>query len=271
MKHLIFLSLIILSSCSHQEPSSSTGISPVTPETLEDAVASSFRTSAFKVRDIHRHPTETLKFFGVKPTMTVVEIIPGNGWYLEILAPFLSEKGQYIMATRTPILAAGQAGAVADWLKTYPTIAKNISEVNFDLSASDLSIGAPGSADMVLTFRNVHNWMSKNTHNLAFKSFYKVLKKGGILGVVEHRASENNKDSLAKSGYVRQSDVIKMAKKAGFRLQAQSEINANTKDLKNHPKGVWTLPPTLTMKDQDREKYETIGESDRMTLRFIKL
>jgi predicted methyltransferase len=274
MKHLIFFALLIVASCSHQGPipleTTSTSFPPATPETIEDAVASPFRTESFKVRDIYRHPVETLNFFRVKPEMTVVEISPGNGWYLEILAPFLHDKGQYVMASRVPAPAPGQPNAVADWSKKYPTVAKKIIDIGFDLSVSDLSLGAPASADMVLTFRNVHNWMSKNTQDIAFKSFFKVLKKGGILGVVEHRAFEKNTDPLAKSGYVRESDVIKMAKKAGFRLLAKSEINANPKDTKDHPEGVWTLPPTLKLKDQDREKYLAIGESDRMTLKFIK-
>lgn len=276
MKKLVLISLLVLSACAHKEAAKVVEAPVVpevfaTPKTIEEAVASPFRTTTFTTRDVYRHPVETLKFFGLKPNMKVIEIAPGAGWYMEILAPFLNDKGHYTMAARlTPATGEFQTNAPAEWAKKHPEIAKNISAVDFDLSLPEVKLGAPASVNMVLTFRNVHNWMSKQNENIAFKAFYKVLKRGGILGVVEHRANVDQKDPLAKSGYVRESDVIKMAKKAGFHLVAKSEINANPKDTKDYENGVWTLPPTLTLKDQDREKYLAIGESDRMTLKFVK-
>ncbi|MBC7711795.1 MAG: class I SAM-dependent methyltransferase [Rhizobacter sp.] len=276
MKKILLLSLFILGSCAHKTvvkvvevPAAAPEVF-TTPKTISEAVNSPFRTEAFKARDKYRHPVETLTFFGLKPDMTVIEIIPANGWYMEILAPFLNDHGHYIMAIPEGPNMDSPNSAIGNWSKKHFQIAKNVGIATFDLTNPKAVLGEPNSVNMVVTFRNVHNWMAKKTEAVAFKSFFKVLKKGGTLGVVEHRAPEDRTDPLAKTGYVRVSDVIKMAKKAGFRLVAQSEINANPKDTKDYEKGVWTLPPTLTLKDQDREKYQAIGESDRMTLKFIK-
>jgi predicted methyltransferase len=243
------------------------------PQTLEEAVNSSYRTPENKNRDAYRHPLETLTFFGLQPNMTVVEITPGAGWYTEILAPFLATKGQYIGAF--PTIGESEkmnetTAKVIAWLKSHHEFDghETISELN---PPDKVAIAPEGTADMVVTFRNVHNWMAGGKQDAVFAAFYKALKPGGILGVVEHRADPKKpRDPKASNGYVLEKDVIALAKKAGFRLVSKSEINANKKDTKDHPFGVWTLPPTLRLKDKDREKYLAIGESDRMTLKFMK-
>ena len=265
MKFLLLLLPFIVISCSSKKD-------PLKlPESLEEAVESGYRSSENMKRDEFRHPVATLKFFGIRPEMTVVEISPGKGWYMEILAPYLAEKGKYIMAIPVadkPYFKANEEVLNA-WMEKYPQVGKKMEKVLFSPPAT-IKFPPKNSADMVLTFRNVHNWVTGKGDKAAFKAFYDVLKPGGVLGVVEHRALPSQDDPLAKSGYVKEQDVINMAVKAGFRLAGSSEINANPKDTKNHPSGVWTLPPSLKLGDQDREKYLKIGESDRMTLKFVK-
>lgn len=243
------------------------------PSTIEDAVASSFRTESNRVRDQYRHPVETLKFFGLRPNMTVVEISPGAGWYLEILAPLLAANGHYIVAMPATSSGSEQNSnqeKITTWEKTHPNVAAKITTADF-APPDHLDLAPAGTADMVLTFRSVHNWMSKGAEKAVFQAFFKALKHGGVLGVVEHRANPKKKrDPKAKSGYVLEKDIVALAKSVGFKLDRKSEINANPKDTKGYPEGVWTLPPVLTLKDKDREKYLAIGESDRMTLRFVK-
>ncbi len=242
---------------------------PTTPKTIEEAVQSTYRSPENRARDQYRHPVETLNFFGLKPEMTVIEISPGTGWYMEILAPLLHERGQYIAAlvpSESSEHTAQLNSKVTSWIKAHPELESKIKTVSF---APPAALTEDGSADMVLTFRNVHNWASAGTDQAAFHSFFKALKPGGILGVAEHRANAKGKRN-PKSGYMREADIIKMAKKAGFKLDAKSEINANPKDTKDYADGVWTLPPVLRLGDKDREKYLAIGESDRMTLRFVK-
>ena len=245
----------------------------VLPKTLQAAVNSSYRTVENANRDKYRHPLETLNFFGLKPGMTVVEITPGAGWYTEILAPYLATSGQYIGAFPTVGENAGQnetTAKVIAWLKSHHEFDGHATVVDFK-PPEKVEIAPEGTADMVVTFRNVHNWIQGGKENAAFASFYKALKVGGILGVEEHRSNPKSKrDEGAKSGYVLEKDVIALAKAAGFKFVGKSEVNANKKDTKDYPEGVWTLPPTLRLKDQDREKYLAIGESDRMTLKFIK-
>jgi predicted methyltransferase len=240
---------------------------------LEKIVAGGHRSPVHKARDRYRHPVETLIWFGLRDDMTVVEISPGGGWYTEILAPFLKDRGVFYAAGYDP----------ASWTPYYRHGAKKFAE---KLAANPAAYGkvkvtvmakgsydiAPkGSADMVLTFRNVHNWMDGDYAAAAFKAFYDTLKPGGVLGLVEHRGDPAMaQDEDAEAGYVREDTAIKFARKAGFKLVGKSEINANPKDNRDHPKGVWTLPPSLRLKDKDREKYLAIGESDRMTLKFIK-
>jgi predicted methyltransferase len=273
--YLILIALSFLSACSTPQPSATpapqaAAPAPELPADLPAAVASPLRSESMRARDQYRHPLETLSFFGVQPQMTVVEIWPSSGWYTQILAPYLAKNGHYIAAVASASGNGEGAKAYSEWMQAHPEIAKTVTTTEF-APPDRLEIAPEGSADMVVTFRNVHNWMAKGNEAAAFKAFYKALKPGGVLGVVEHRASPKSAfDPKAKSGYVREKDVIRFAKKAGFRLDKTSEVNANPKDTKNYSSGVWTLPPTLKLGDKDREKYMAIGESDRMTLRFIK-
>lgn len=242
-------------------------------ERIDTVLAGSWRSDANKARDVYRHPKQTLDFFGVKPGDTLVEITPGGGWYAEILAPLLKGNGSYIAAITPPRNATGDAekdkSALEKKFEADPGQYGEAKVVVYDPKAP--SFGAPGSADDVVTFRNVHNWVMGDTAPLMFKAFFDVLKPGGTLGVVDHRAAADaDLEKIKKSGYLPQDYVIKLATDAGFTLVAQSEINANAKDTKDYEKGVWTLPPTLTLGDQDKDKYLAIGESDRMTLKFVK-
>jgi predicted methyltransferase len=245
-----------------------------TEAALQSVVAGKHRSEANKARDQYRHPIETLSFFGIRDDMTVVEIFPGGGWYTEILAPFLKEKGTYYAAGLDPDssseFARRSAKAFKDKLDAQPAHYGKV-KVTVLAPPDKTAIAPAGSADMVLTFRNIHNWMAAGSADQVFAAMYKALKPGGVLGVVEHRGNpEVAQDPKAGSGYVNQDHAIKLAEKAGFRLVASSEINANPKDTKDYAKGVWTLPPSFAMKDQDRAKYLAIGESDRFTLKFVK-
>jgi predicted methyltransferase len=249
-----------------------TSASDFTASQLDSVLAGNWRLAANSVRDVYRHPKATLQFFGIQPDQTVIEITPGNGWYSEILAPLLHDNGHYIAAVQIPA-GGGEARRDGDALhQKFAADAKhygNAKFVEFDPKAP--VFGQPGSADVVLTFRNVHNWVMADTAPTMFKAFYAVLRPGGVLGVVDHRADDAaSLASVKQSGYLPTRYVVKLATDAGFTLDASSEVNANPKDTKNYPKGVWTLPPTLTLGEQDKAKYLAIGESDRMTLRFIK-
>jgi len=239
---------------------------------LKQAIAGDHREAKNKARDEYRRPYETLTFFDIAPDMTVVEIWPGRGWYSEILAPYLKGSGKYYAAS----YEKGASGYVGGILKSYMDKLKTQPQVYGETIVTELSddktaIAPEGSADLVLTFRNVHNWMRFGYGDTVFEAMYKALKPGGVLGVVEHRADPDEiPDPQAKSGYVPEDAVIEMAEAAGFKLVEKSELNANPKDTRNHPAGVWTLPPSLRLKDKDREKYLAIGESDRMTLKFVK-
>jgi predicted methyltransferase len=243
---------------------------------LDAALAGDWRSADNRARDIYRHPRETLAFFNVAPDHTVVEITPGGGWYAEILAPYLRANGQYVAAVVDPASQAKE-GARDYYAKSNSGLAAKFAAdgerygtartVLFD--PMNPQFGPAGSADVVLTFRNVHNWRSAGTAEAMFKGFYDVLKPGGVLGVVEHRAAADV-PADDESGYVGQAQVIALAQAAGFELDAQSEVNANPRDTKDHPNGVWTLPPTNRHDAADADKYRAIGESDRMTLRFVK-
>jgi predicted methyltransferase len=231
-------------------------------EALAKATAASHRTQNFVERDKYRKPQEVLEFFGIKPDMTVVEISPGGGYWTEILAPYLKDKGTYYTA-----VSSRQADAWKQKLAENPAIYGNVKVTNMD----DGDIAPAGSADLVVTFRNVHNWMARGNVDEVFASFFKALKPGGILGIEEHRASDKEpQDPKAANGYVRQDYTIQLAEKAGFKFVGSSELLANPKDTKDWPKGVWTLPPTLALGDQDREKYLAIGEADNFLLKFQK-
>ncbi|MEZ0152084.1 MAG: class I SAM-dependent methyltransferase [Candidatus Reddybacter sp.] len=239
----------------------------------EDILQSPGRTPAFVERDAYRHPSETLAFFGLEPTMTVVEIWPGGGWYTELIAPSLTEgklyAAHFAQDSRVKYFINSRK-IFEEKIEASPDIYQTLTLAEFSPKMNALTV-PNGSADLVLTFRNVHNWLRSINEAEAFALFFKALKPGGILGVVEHRAKPNTDwETMKTSGYMTEDYVIALAKKAGFVLDAKSEVNANQKDSADHPKGVWTLPPTLRMKDKDRAKYLAIGESDRMTLRFKK-
>jgi predicted methyltransferase len=240
---------------------------------VDQVLAGAWRDPKNAARDQYRHPKQTLEFFGLKPAMTLVEVTPGGGWYAEILAPALKGSGHYIAAITIPKKPEGEAAQDKTALeKKFAGDAAEYGEavtLQFDPKAPNL--GAPGSADMVVTFRNVHNWVMADTAPQMFKAFFDVLKPGGVLGVTDHRAAAGaDLAKIKQSGYLPEDYVIKLATDAGFKLEAKSEINANPKDTKDYEKGVWTLPPTLELGDKDREKYVAIGESDRMTLKFVK-
>ncbi|MFN0301385.1 MAG: class I SAM-dependent methyltransferase [Burkholderiales bacterium] len=236
-------------------------------------LAAPHRTDRNVVRDGYRHPIESLTFFGVRDNSTVVEILPGSGgYYMEILAPYLRAKGRYIAANRDesepPQYVADHQKLLAR-LKAEPALYDKVVVTKFNVDKHE--IAPPGSADFVLTFRNLHNWVERNQIEGSLASFHKALKPGGILGVVDHRGrSDLSQEAQMKSGYVREDYAIAIIEKAGFKLAGSSNVNANPKDTKDHPEGVWTLPPTYRLKDKDRAKYEAIGESDRFTLRFVK-
>jgi predicted methyltransferase len=224
------------------------------------------RSNANKARDRYRHPLEVLNFFGVEADSNVIEVVPGKaGYWVEILAPYLKDRGHYT--------ASGDAERDIAPLKARIAASPELfgKTIITGFTGGDQEIAPPGSADFVLTFRNIHNWMRAGTADAAFHAFYQALKPGGILGVEEHRGRPDQpQDPQAKSGYVRQDYAIALAEKAGFKLLGLSEVNANPKDTKDYPEGVWTLPPTYRLKDQDREKYSAIGESDRFVLKFQK-
>ncbi|MGX5729597.1 class I SAM-dependent methyltransferase [Pseudoxanthomonas beigongshangi] len=243
---------------------------------LDKAIKGDWRTPANVARDGYRHPAETLSFFGLKPSQTVVEITPGGGWYSEILAPYLRERGQYVAAIVDPAAVAPGGGrdyqqrskdGLEKKFAASPTLYDKTTVVAYSPSAP--VFGAPASADLVLTFRNVHNWRSAGQAEGMFKGFFDVLKPGGVLGVVEHRA-KRDVPADDNSGYVGEAQVIALAEAAGFRLDGKTEVNANPRDTKDHPNGVWTLPPSNNHDPKDAAKYQAIGESDRMTLRFVK-
>ncbi|MDA7701570.1 methyltransferase domain-containing protein [Gammaproteobacteria bacterium] len=235
---------------------------------LERAVTSEERDPKNAVRDSSRHPLETLSFFGIKSDMTIVELSPGGGWYTEILANFLHEPGKLIAAHFDP------NSERAYYKRSRANFEKKMSANSMfdtvEMVTINSNLAEPNSVDAVLTFRNLHNWLGSDM-DLIFSNSYKALKPGGLFGVVEHRAKPGTSmEVMKKSGYVSEEHAIEIAKKHGFELVAKSEINANPKDSTDHPGGVWTLPPNLRLKDEDREKYLEIGESDRMTLLFKK-
>ncbi len=233
------------------------------------------RNQANKQRDVFRHPAETIAFFGVKPSMTVIEMWPGKGWYTELLAPWIKQgKGEFISAgfpkQGGPKWRHRIQQEYENWLALSPARFDAVQLLAFG-PPDNWSLGESNSADAVLTFRNVHNWLKGNYADKVFKAMFDVLKPNGILGVTDHRAAPGSTlEYMNASGYITEEKVIELAEQAGFLFVEKSDINANPKDLKNHPKGVWTLPPSLRLGEQDKSKYLAIGESDRMTLKFVK-
>jgi predicted methyltransferase len=244
---------------------------------LEMAAQGDHRSDKNKARNKYRHPIATMSFFGLEPEMTVLEIGPGGGWYTEVLAPAMRDTGVYIAGSYDtavegqPKYRYRQHKALLDNIATKADLYGQIKVATYSPPASR-ELWEKDSVDMVLTFRSSHGWLRDGLIDDVYADFFKVIKPGGTLGVVQHRAPEiGDAVEWAKKGYVPESRVIQAAEKAGFVLDKKSEINANAKDLKDHDEGVWRLPPTLGLGDKDREKYIAIGESDRMTLRFKKL
>ncbi|HWT96047.1 MAG TPA: hypothetical protein VN229_00470 [Terriglobales bacterium] len=275
---LLLAPLLLASHGKSAGADSTTASSPLvataTDQSLQALVAGPQRSDKNRARDIYRHPYETLAFFGLRDDQTVVEIEPGSGaWWTEILAPYLHDHGHYYAAgpanDNSSAEATSSRQGFAAKLASAPALYGNVTVTQFDGDRFD--IAPPGSADMVLTFRNLHNWIADGTAEPALRAFYRALKPGGVLGIEDHRGrTDQPQDPKAASGYIRQDYAIALIEKAGFKLAATSEIDANPKDTKDYPAGVWTLPPTLRLKDQDRAKYLAIGESDRFLLKFVK-
>ncbi len=242
---------------------------------LEKALASEHRDAKNVARDVYRHPYDTLTFFGIKPDTQALEILPGAGWYTEILAPYLKDDGLLAVASFGPEhsveflrnLHNGMIEKFEQQPDIYGKVVVGVFNGNGYLADFE-----DESFDMALTFRNTHNWIRFGGVEDVYQALYRVLKPGGILGVVQHRAEAgSDAKETAERGYVPESYLIRLLEDTGFELVDKSEINANPKDTKDHPEGVWTLPPTYRLGDEDREKYAAIGESDRMTMKFVKL
>lgn len=249
-----------------------------TSAALDAAISGDHRSDANKARDKYRRPKETLTFLGFRSDMTVVEIWPGGGWYTEVLAPALRENGKLYAAQYSVNPTYGYQrryfGSFLSKLGQTPDIYRDVEITHLGVPY-ELGIAPPASADMVLTFRNAHNWVNpgygEQAAALTFKTMFDVLKPGGVLGVVDHRWPDPaTEDPAAEDGYVSENRVIALAEAAGFELAARSDMNRNPSDSHEHPEGVWTLPPSLALGDKDQDKYLAVGESDRMTLRFVK-
>lgn len=267
-------SLFMLAACSDSGAPAETASDTMT---LEQAVNENpTRSTGNLQRDVYRNPLETLRFFDVQPDMTVVEVWPGSGWYTEILAPYLKENGKLYAAhfaqSETRDYYINSRKQFAERVANDPAFSAVVM-TEFAPNA-DTQIAPPGSADRVLTFRNLHNWYMNGGQSgvqAAFESFYTALKPGGILGVVDHRLPEDRPDThMDSSGYMKESVAIEAAKAAGFVFVDSSDVNSNPLDTADYPRGVWTLPPTLGLGEEDLQRYMDIGESDRFTLKFKK-
>jgi predicted methyltransferase len=273
------LAAALLSACA-TSPTAAPPVAPAPPRdaataaALERALAGEHRSAENRARDAWRHPLDTLLFFGIKPEMTVVEVWPGaGGWYTEVLAPLLADKGKLYAALMPPApqneyVTAGRKN-FADKLAARPDLYGKVEMTEF--GPGSFHLAPAGGADLVVTFRNIHNWMNLGFEKDAIAEMYRALKPGGILGIVGHRGNPDKpQDPRAASGYVNEQYAIDLVQAAGFVLVARSEINANPKDTKDYEQGVWTLPPVSRLGNRDRAKYEAIGESDRFTLKFRK-
>jgi predicted methyltransferase len=248
---------------------------PSTKAALVAATKGTYRAPGAADRDVYRHPVETLEFFGLKPTMTVLDIGPGDGWYTEIVAPVLEKKGHYLATSSDPNGSPDSMGTLggqryAAFLAKAPELYGKVQPVIVDGKAP--SLGLDGTVDLILAMRELHGMKENGTLDAWLAQIHTALKTGGIFGVEEHRApADANPDESAKKGYLPEKWVIATVEAAGFKLAGKSEINANPKDTKDYADGVWTLPPSFTLKDKDHDKYAAIGESDRMTLKFVKV
>lgn len=269
---LLLLGAILLTGCATPPATD-----PATSAALDTILRGDHRVPEHRARDIYRHPKETLQFFGIRQNMTVIEVWPGAGWYTEILAPLLKDRGQLYVALLDP--ASGEYAK--NTVDTYRSKLQLRPDLYGKVITTTLAAPKPkqppamseiapaGSADLVLTFRNLHNWMMFGWERDALAAMHAALKPGGVLGVVAHRGDPKlPQDPKAASGYVNEEYAIRMIEAAGFRLVARSEINANPKDTKDYDKGVWALPPNFA--DGDEARYRQIGESDRFTLKFVK-
>lgn len=244
---------------------------PVHVETgsIAGALAGAHRSEAYRARDRYRHPQATLEFFGLEPTMHVVEMAPGLGWYTQVIAPVVRGQGSLTVAIADPE-SDRLTRMYLERLDSMPEVYDHLRRLVFTLPDRAI-LGDPGSADMVLTFRSTHGWVNNGGAQQVFQAMFEVLRPGGILGVVQHRADDDAVAAeSAHDGYVPEPHVIELATNAGFLLEARSDINRNEADDHDHPRGVWTLPPTLRLGNMDRERWMAVGESDRMTLRFRK-
>jgi predicted methyltransferase len=265
------------SSAAPPATASTDSASAATEAKIKSALAGPHRLPKETPRDVYRHPLETLTFFGLKDDMNVVELSPGGGWYTAVLAPVLAEKGKLAIAGGDPNGPPESEGTknakkLQERFAAHPEAFGKV-ETRIIKPKEDIVLGPPGSADMVVTFRNFHNWVEGGTDAKMLKAIFDVLKHGGILGLTDHRAKPDaatDPKTIENTGYVPEAFVVKAIEAAGFKLVAKSEVNANPKDTKDYPKGVWTLPPTFELGETDKAKYEAIGESDRMTLKFVK-
>lgn len=267
-----WLGLLVLGAASLTGCATAPASDPATSTLLDTLLAGEHRVPEHRARDAWRHPKETLQFFGIRQDMTVVEAWPGAGWYTEILAPLLRDHGQLYVALLDPAsgeYARSTVETFREKLRLRPDLYDKVITTTLAAPPARNEIAPPGSADLVLTFRNLHNWMMFGWEHEAFAAMHAALKPGGVLGVVGHRGDPRlPQDPKAVSGYVREDEAIRIIEAAGFRLLARSEINANSRDTRNYEKGVWTLPPTFA--DGDQARYRRIGESDRFTLKFVK-
>jgi predicted methyltransferase len=274
MRHIPALVPRLTALCCLAIAGASQAASPAAPTAdpaLAALVANPAREPRFVARDAARHPVEELTFFGLKPSLTVVELWPGGGYWTEILGPYLAKQGRYFVALPLPGNAEEDAG-VARWRSRVAAQQGRLGDiVETTLGPGHFEVAPAGSADLVLTFRNIHNWMEAGYVDDVLAACYKALKPGGVLGVEGHRGrTDQPQDPKAATGYVREDYAIALAKKAGFELVASSEIDANPKDTKDWVDGVWTLPPTLSQGDKDRARYLAIGEADNFVLKFRK-
>ena len=263
---------------SAQEPTAGIDAKAALDARLVSVLAGPQRTDPERARDKYRHPRETLEFFGLRDDMTVVELSAAQGWYTAILAPLLAERGKLSVTSADPngppdAESTKNAKQLAERFAKDPGSFGKVSTVVVNWKQGGVSLGPDGSADMVVTFRNLHGWIANGLVDKVYAAAFRVLKHGGILGLTEHRARPGTQPDpkvIGDTGYTPEPYAILLAEKAGFKLAEKSEINANPKDTKDYPEGVWTLPPTFKLGSVDREKYLAIGESDRMTLKFVK-